>query len=208
MDKIDVLYYINLDYRSDRKIEFLEWIDKSGFPRKKVNRIDAVSTPGRGHVGCYLSHIKTLETFLASEHKTCIVFEDDYHPLKVDTFWSEVNLLFDCGKEFDLVMCSYGSLKSEPTDIPFLHKVTQSYTTSSFIITRDFAKILLDHINKGVSLLLEEEESTRQRCEKYKIDIYWMELMPVSRWFCFYPRLGIQRPSFSDIQMHHTDYQV
>jgi len=208
MDKIDALYYINLDYRIDRKLEFLEWIEESGFPQEKVNRIEATATPGRGHVGAYLSHIKTLQTFLNSSHNNCIIFEDDYQPLKVETFWSDIGRLFESGMDFDLVMCSYGTLRSEATDINFIHKVIHSYTASGFIITREFAKILNGFWENGVKLLLEEEEQTKQQCEKYKLDVTWMDLMPVSKWYTFYPRLGIQRPSFSDIQLQHTNYQA
>jgi hypothetical protein len=208
MDKIDVLYYINLDYRTDRKLEFLDWVEESGFPEEKVERIQAVATPGRGHVGCCLSHIKTLQNFLDSSHKTCVIFEDDYQPLKVESFWSDVGRIFDSGKIYDIVMLSYNELKSEETDVPFLHKVSHSFTASGFIITREFAKVLKEFWEGGVRLLLQEEEITKRKCDKYMNDVHWMELMPVSKWFCFYPRLGIQRPSFSDLQMHHTAYNA
>jgi len=208
MDKIDVLYYINLDYRTDRKLEFLDWVEQSGFPEEKIERIQAVATPGRGHVGCCLSHIKTLQTFLDSPHKTCVIFEDDYQPLKLETFWSDVGRIFDSCIDYDIVMLSYNELKSEVTDVPFLHKVFNSYTTSSYIITKTFAKILKEHWEKSVRLLLQEEEITRQKCNKYMLDITWAELMQIHKWFCYYPRLGIQRPSFSDLQMHHTSYNA
>ena len=208
MDKIDVLYYINLDYRVDRKLEFLDWIEDSGFPEEKVVRIQATAVPGRGHVGCCLSHIKTLQTFLDSPHKTCVIFEDDYQPLNVDTFWSDVGRIFDSGKDYDIVMLSYNELKSEETDVAFLHKVNYSFTASGFIITRAFAKVLKDFWERGIRLLLQEEELTKRKCDKYMNDVYWMELMPISKWYCFYPRLGIQRPSFSDLQMHHTAYNA
>ena len=208
MDKIDALYYINLDYRADRKLQFLDWIDESGFPQEKVNRIQATAIPKGGHVGCYLSHIKTLQTFLDSPHNTCIIFEDDYQPLNVETFWSDVGRLFECGIGFDLVMCSYNELKSEAINISFLHKVYHSFTTSSYIITREFAKVLKEHWENGIKLLLEDEELINKKCDKYMLDVTWTELMPLAKWYTFYPRLGIQRPSFSDIQQENTYYQV
>jgi len=208
MDKIDVLYYINLDYRTDRKTEFLEWVEGSGFPEEKVHRIQAIAKPGKGYIGASLSHIKALDTFLTSSHNTCIIFEDDYTPLNISTFWSDVNRLFDSGISYDLVMCSYGTLKSKPTELPFLHKVYESFTASGYILTREFAKVLKEHWEKGIELLLEEEERTNVQCEKYKLDVFWMELMPTTNWYCFYPRLGIQKPSFSDIQMHYTTYNA
>jgi len=208
MDKVDVIYYINLDYRTDRKLEFLDWIEDSGFPEKKIQRIQAVPTPGRGHIGCLLSHINALDAFLESSHKICMLFEDDYQPLKVEEFWSNIGLIFDSGMDFDIVMLSYNELKSDETEVPFLRKVTHSFTASGLLLTREFAKVLNDFWKKDVKLLLEEENLTRRMCEKYKTDVHWMELMPVSKWFCFYPRLGIQRPSFSDLQLQHTAYNA
>jgi len=208
MDKIDVLYYINLDYRTDRKLEFLNWVEESKFPEKKIERIQAVATPGRGHVGCLLSHIKVLDTFLESSHKICMLFEDDYQPLKVEEFWSDIGRIFDSSVDFDIVMLSYNELKSDETEIPFLHKVSHSFTASGLLITRDFAKILNDLWKKSAILLLKEEEKTGRMCETYKTDVYWMELMPISKWFCYYPRLGIQRPSFSDLQLQYTSYNA
>lgn len=208
MDKVDALYYINLDYRTDRKLEFLNWVEESGFPEEKINRIQAIPTPGRGHIGCCLSHIKTLETFLASPHNTCIIFEDDFQPLRTETFWSDVGRLFDSQKQYDIVVCSYNELKSEETDIPFLRKVNYSFTASGFIITREFAKVLKEHWQKGIKLLIEEEEQTKRKCDRYMNDVYWMELMPNAKWFCFYPRLGVQRGSFSDLQLQYTDYNA
>jgi GR25 family glycosyltransferase involved in LPS biosynthesis len=208
MDKVDVLYYINLDYRTDRKLEFLDWVEESGFPENKIERIQAVATPGRGHVGCCLSHIKTLQSFLDSSYKNCIIFEDDYQPLNVDTFWSDVKRIFDSCIDYDIVMLSYNELKSEETEIPFLRKVNYSFTASGFIITREFAKVLKEFWEKGIRLLLQEEEVTKMKCDKYMNDVYWMELMPFSKWYCFYPRLGIQRPSFSDLQLQYTAYNA
>jgi GR25 family glycosyltransferase involved in LPS biosynthesis len=208
MDKIDVLYYINLDYRTDRKVEFLEWVEESGFPEEKIHRIQAIATPGKGHIGCCKSHIKTLETFLASSHTTCIIFEDDFQPLTLTTFWSDIERLFNSHKSYDIVVCSYNELLSEETDIPFLRKVNHSFTASGYILTREFAKVLKEHWEKGIQLLLEEETMTHTKCNRYMNDVYWMELMPTANWYCFYPRLGVQRGSFSDLQMQYTDYKA
>ena len=209
MDYINIVYYINLEHRTDRKFEFLDWIKKSGIPEDKINRIEAVSIPDKGYIGCYLSHIKTLQTFLESSHENCIVFEDDYQPLNIDTFWTDISRLFEVKYPYDLVMCSYGiHIISEPTEHTFLHKISEAFTTSGYIISRDFAKILKNHWEEGLKLLLEEEEITKRQCERFKLDVYWSLLMPLSKSYCFYPRLGIQRLSYSDIEKRITDYQT
>ena len=77
MENIDRIYYINLDHRTDRRQEFENEIQKLA-SLEKVERIQAVHKPELGCLGCTLSHVKTLETFLNSEYKTCLVFEDDF----------------------------------------------------------------------------------------------------------------------------------
>ena len=208
MDDINIVYYINLAHRTDRKFEFMDWIKKSGISEDKINRVEAVSIPDKGYIGASLSHIKTLQTFLESSHENCIIFEDDYQPLNIDTFWSDISRLFEVKYDYDLVMCCYCYKPiTEPTDHTFLHQVHQAATASGYIITRDFAKILKSHWEEGLKLLLEEEEITKTQCERFKLDVYWFSLMPISKWYCFYPRLGVQRHSYSDIEKRMTDYQ-
>lgn len=69
MDFVNIVYYINLDYRFDN---FLKWILKSGFPLNKTHRISALYND-KGYIGCTMSHIKALETFINSNHKNCII---------------------------------------------------------------------------------------------------------------------------------------
>ena len=208
MDKIDILYYINLDYRVDRKQEFLEWIEASGFPESRVERISAVHTPGRGHIGCLLSHIKTLETFLSSGKNLCLVYEDDYMPLDTPSYWDNFKKLFNSHTKFDLVQVSYNVLQSEKTDIDFLQKVSQSYTSSGYLIPKEFAPKLLENFKEAVQKCLEEEEITRTKSNQYCLDVHWSKLMCKSEWFCFYPRIGVQRDTFSDVQGHYTSYNA
>ncbi len=41
---------------------------------------------------------------------------------------------------------------------------------------------------------------------EYLADVYWCKLMPLHKWYAFYPKLGHQRPSFSDIEQSFSDY--
>jgi GR25 family glycosyltransferase involved in LPS biosynthesis len=206
MDKIDIVYYINLDYRVDRKQEFLEWIDKSGFPETHVERVSAIHTPGRGHIGCLLSHIRAIETFLKSDKDLCLVFEDDYMPLDSASYWENFEKLFASRKKFDIVMLSYNVLQSEKTDVYFLQKVSQSYTSSGYLVTRTFAPKLLANFKDALQNCLREESITGVKSNEFCLDVHWSKLMVESEWFCFYPRIGTQRPSFSDVQGHYTTY--
>ena len=208
MEAIDIVYYINLDHRVDRNEEFLEWIVESGFPVERVQRIPGIYTPGKGHHGCLLSHIKTLELFLESSFSNCIIFEDDYVPFRVEGFWKHFDALYRTKKEFDIILCSYNTLKSEEIDVPFLRRVQESTTTSSYLITRAFAPVLLELWKQTFVLVEEEEKGTGKKTQFHTADVSWQTLMPKYTWLTFYPRIGRQRPSFSDIEMINTNYRA
>jgi glycosyl transferase family 25 len=207
MQHIDKLYFINLDHRGDRYGEFMDWITGSGFPTEKVERITAFYTPGAGFVGCLASHVKALQSFLASDHKVCMICEDDFMPLDATTFWSHYENLFNDGVQFDLVMPTYNLLESEEGPAPYLKKMMFSYSSSSYLLTREFAHKLLEVWEDALEKLVEEQPKTTQILEQYCTDVVWMPLMKASKWYCFYPRIGKQRDSFSDVQGKFTAYE-
>lgn len=208
MDKIDQVYYINLDYRTDRKIQFEDWLTESGYPETKITRIPAIHVPYRGHVGATLSHIKTLETFLNSQHKYCCIFEDDYEPVDAKSFWSSIHQVFDSKIEFDILLLSYNLLESTETEWQFLHRVSKSFTASGYVIGRSFASILLDNMKEAVQKCIEFETIHKIKANDYCLDVYWMKLMPIYKWYCIYPRLGKQRASYSDIENLYANYNA
>lgn len=206
MDSIDKVYFINLNHRSDRYAEFINWAYGSGLPESKLERIEAVYTPGAGIFGCLASHVKTLQTFLASEHKICMVCEDDFMPLDISTFWDNYERIFKDGVQFDVVMPTYNELKSEEGPTPYLKKMLYSLSSSCYLITREFAPKLLEVWTKALRSTLERLPCPTLQLEEFFIDVVWMPLMRESRWYCFYPRIGKQRVSFSDVQGHMTSY--
>ena len=196
-----VVYYINLEHRLDRNEEFLEEMRRIRFPMEKVERIDAIYDK-RGHLGCTKSHIKTLERFIASGHSNCIVFEDDFEFVNPETAFAKIESVFNRKIPFDVIMLSGSWVDSTPMD-DFV-KINYAQTTSGYMVSKDFAPILLENFKEGSKLL---EESYRDTMEgKYAIDQYWCSLMPKSRWYGFNPFLGKQRSSYSDIMGGSVDY--
>lgn len=208
MDTFDHIYWINLDYRGDRRIEMETWMKELGIPEEKQTRISAIYTPYRGHIGCLYSHIKALKTFLNSTHNKVLILEDDYMPLDPPTFLSNFQRLADSQLPYDLVMIAYNELKSEPLpQAEWLHKVSHSFTSSGYLLTRQFAPILLQNFEEAVENILTREAQTGRKADEFCLDVYWQRLMPISRWYCFYPRIGKQREGFSDIQGHYVNYK-
>ena len=203
-DNIDIIYYINLEHRKDRNDEILSEFKKMDIPSNKIVRIDAVRNKERGAIGCSKSHIKTIETFLQSDYKNCIVFEDDFQ-FSEDSNTTKTNIqnLFDEGVDFDICMISGNTIKDEPSQYPFLNKIIDSQTTSGYIVSKSFAPKLLENYKEGCEMF----EKTLDE-PTYAVDQYWKHLQPISKWYIFNPKLGIQRPSYSDIVKQQTDYGV
>ena len=89
-------YIINLDSATERWASVENAFDGTGFTTRRVSGVDGHSLPfpiaeysegryhrfhgrptSRGHVGCYLSHVKAMKEFLASGDEYALIAEDD-----------------------------------------------------------------------------------------------------------------------------------
>jgi hypothetical protein len=199
MDHIDCVYYINLDHRTDRRKEIEEELDTLGVPVSKRVRIPGVWKPGFGILGCGLAHKKTIETFLASPHKNCLIFEDDFQ-FTLDREYVDFLLksIFDEKIQFDCIMLAGCVLRVEATEYPFLQKVLDVHTASAYLITKEFAPVLLHSYTESTTLLEDTFTKTGQTNISYHNDIWWKRYQPFFNWFIVNPRMGEQRFSYSD----------
>lgn len=204
MEFIQHIYYINLDYRTDRKKEIEEELDKIGIPEYKRTRISGEFKENNGALGCSLSHIKTIETFLESNHTTCIIFEDDFQFLvDEEQFQMSLTAFFHSNIEYDVVMLGSNLIKCEDTSYTFLKRILDAQTSSAYLLTKLYAPTLLNNIKESANFL-EEFPVNNQYC----LDIHWKTLQKKDRWFQLIPKVGIQRKSYSDIEKKITDYGV
>ena len=182
---------------------------KLGVPDEKLVRISGIYNKEFGILGCGLSHKKALEAFLNSNHKTCLVFEDDF------VFTLDMNyvrfLLKSIGTEkvpYDLVMLAGNIFQQQETQWPFLKRVFDGQTASGFLITRDFAPKLVECLTESTQLLEDWYKKTGEKKHEYCNDIYWKKLQPISNWYIVYPKTGVQRESYSDNEYKVTNYGV
>ena len=77
MEKVDQIYYINLEHRTDRKEHIENEIKKIDPNLKKTTRIEAIKHK-QGGIGCGMSHIKVLEDAIEKNYHNIIVLEDDF----------------------------------------------------------------------------------------------------------------------------------
>jgi GR25 family glycosyltransferase involved in LPS biosynthesis len=199
MEHIDCVYYMNLDHREDRRAQIEGELDKLGVPQAKQTRIPGIYKPGFGILGCGLAHKRAIETFLASPHKTCLIFEDDFEfTVDMDYVHMLLDSIFQEGIKFDCIMLAGVILEAMPTAYPFLLKVLNAHTASGYLITKEFAPTLLESYTESTRLLEDTYNETGVKEISYHNDIYWKKYQASSRWFLINPRIGEQRQSYSD----------
>ncbi len=208
MNHIDVVYYINLEHRQDRRDQIHQVFDDLKIPMEKVVRIQAHHTPTHGTIGCAKSHMDAVSQFLASNHKVCMILEDDFVYEDVQRFHDSLDYVFTHQIPFDLIQLSYNhnGLQATPTDHPCLQKVQSAGTISGILLHKKFAPILLQNYQEGQERLVSILQNHHHLDHNYIIDVYWKRLQPQHEWYCFCPRLGFQRPSYSDIEKGHRAY--
>lgn len=208
-DNVDVIYYINLDHREDRKKEILGEFDRMGIPADKIVRISAIKDAEYGDLGCSKSHVKTIKQFIKSGKSKCIVFEDDFEfSQEKYVVYKLMNALFDKKVDYDVCMLSANTIEKKDSKYTFLKRVMNSQTASGYMVNKKFANKLLENFEEGARIL----ETKKNKKDPYRgdncVDQYWKRLMPKSEWYEFSPRLGKQRKSHSDIQGSVVDYNV
>jgi len=202
-NNIDIIYYINLDHRTDRLEHINNELNKTNIDKNKINRIAGVYNQEYGFIGCSQSHINALTNFIESDinNNYCLILEDDFEfILDQDEINKMLNYIFN-NIDFDVLMLSSNTLQSENISYNYLTKILNAQTTAGYIINRKFAKTLLNNFNEGLNLL-----NITKNANRYAIDMYWKHLQPISNWYYINPIIGKQMESYSDIEKRKVYY--
>ena len=200
MDKIDGIFYINLDHRTDRREEIEGELAKAGITN--YERFPAIrSSPGI--IGCGLSHLAVLKLARSRGYNNVLIFEDDFEFLVgSDTFRKYMGDLFAEVKSYDVIMLAYAIDKSEPFS-PLVKQVFEGQTASGYLVHSKFYDTLIDLYEDAMPKLISTVEH-----RIYANDQIWKKLQPASEWYATTTRIGKQRASMSDSGMEpvFTDY--
>ena len=205
-NNFDLVYYINLNHRTDRLNHITNEIKKTNIDESKVHRIEAVYVEDFGALGCSKSHCIALENFINSPetNQTCVILEDDFEFTQPQNVVNDLidNVFNNDVKDFDVLMLSSNiALELTTPKFNFVTKIINAQTTSGYVVSRKFAPILLKNYKEGADLL----SQTRDR-PKYSIDMYMKLLQPNSKWLCLSPKIGKQMDSYSDIEKCIINY--
>jgi len=203
-NRFDIIYYINLDKRVDRKTQLLEELNKMNIDMNKVKRIPGVIS----HIpclGCSMAQLNVLLDFQQNNYNNCLILEDDF-TFKHDqnTTFEILNNFWNSGKQWDVFMMSANIKNFALTDHKNIYKVLDAQTASGYAVNKNFLPILLNNYQDGINQLSKLEKRRNDLC----VDMYWKRLQPNSNWFLLNPKLGYQRPSFSDIENKNVNYKV
>ena len=197
---IDKVFYINLDYRTDRKEAIETELKEFGLPFERFS----AKSHAFGAVGCSQSHLAVLKLARERKYHRVLILEDDFtFNVSKQIFENEMRTIHEYNKPYDVCMISYNVMKSEPTTEPFWKKIVDAQTMSGYLVNNHYYDTLIDLIEPSIPLL----EQTREK-RHHAVDIVIKLVQPRDKWYHTTTRIGLQRPSYSDIEQRNVDYQV
>jgi len=198
-NNIEKIIYINLNKRTDRRVEIESELD--GF-ELQYERFEAIEREP-GILGCLISHLSVLEIAKERGYKNILILEDDFQFLtSKETFEEELKKLFDSEIDFDVCFLETGIYESEEVEnCNFLRRVIRSTSAPAYIVNYHYYDELINLYKWALPLL----ENTGYHW-LYANDKCWEPLQKRDNWFYFNKRIGKQRPGYSDNSKSYVDY--
>lgn len=196
------VYYINLDYRTDRRAQFVAECKRIGIPLADVYRFPAIRDVSNPCLGCTKSHLAVLKRARALKLDRVLICEDDL------TFKSNPNITWEwILKQVDSLKCYDVVMLASNTQ----HKANSKNTTFSKILEAQTASGYIVHARFYDRLIACLEHAAQKLAETGKVHLWindqaWKPLQPISDWFAFEPLIGFQRRSYSDLSGRVVDH--
>ena len=215
--KIDKIFIINLEYRTDRKEQMINELEKHNIinyeffkavrpgiqdiiewnnnycshVKNSFPRSDKFLNYQIGCLGCLKSHVEVCKLALERNYKNILILEDDTEFIhNLDTlskFSSQINDNYDM-----LYLCgSHNGTRERIAEN--IVKTKKTHTTGSYLITENAMKYLVENIksySKEIDVFYAEEIQSRFNC------------------YCTLPHISKQRDGYSDIQQGNVSYNL
>lgn len=198
-------FVINLDHRTDRW-EALQ----ASFEGLPLTRLSATGDEEKGWLGCTHSHIRACKQGIKSGARAFLVLEDDAMLVEGFTGWAALGELLR-GDEWD-VICLGGTVDKE---VRFrgpkkeYRGVQRLKGCVAYIVRTAYAPNLVELwtqcLEEGRAAVLEDPDK-KTTYGLFACDKWWWRLQARDAWFLAWPRLVMQRPSYSDIVGDFADY--
>ena len=198
MNRIDVIYYINLDHRIDRRKEVEKQLVNIGFDPDKIVRMDAIRKSVKG-LGCGLSHMECLQKAMVDNLDNVMVVEDDF-TFRIDQETLHARLQHAFSVEFDAYILG-GKILQSKQESSGIQKVEEAQALSCYIVSKKFIPVLHDNFQLAMTHL-----ERGGRYDEFAIDQFSKPLQKSNVYFCHLPTAGIQAPGWSDIEQTNVCY--
>lgn len=201
MEKFDKIFFINLEHRNDRMENIKNFIKKFGLTNYEI--LKATYLPDNGAKGCSHSHYRIMVKAIEQNLNNILVIEDDYFiDEDIKSVNHKINQIFKC-KEWDVIMFFWllnGVEKRSVKINQFFRKIThKKYGGSSTLcygVNKNMFSILRDLFLKSYETL---DNNYNHEQKKFKTDAIWLLEQNKYNWYIFYPKLGAQIETKSDI---------
>ena len=202
VDKVDGIFYINLEKRTDRRDLIEMDLNKVGIDAERF-----VGIPFEpGIVGCGKSHLAVMKLAKERGYKNVLILEDDFKFLvsheELDN--SLNNFFSDMGDNYDVgMLCCQNMVETPDRPTPYLSRLVKANNASAYLINGKYLDTIIGLYEWAMPLL----ESTGEHWN-YANDQVWNRLQEKDKWVCFNPRLGKQRSGYSDNAKRFMDYDT
>jgi len=215
--KIDKIFIINLENRTDRKAQSLGEMMKQGIPEdeyeffkanrpsledvfswnsnycgyvQKDVRVSKFDGYRIGCLGCLCSHAEVCKLALSRGYKNVLILEDDVEFTdSIDKLSRYSNQIND---DYDMLYLSGSNIGTQEMVSSNVKRVVGTYTTGSYCIKENVMKYLVDNI-----ISYDKE-----------IDVFYAkDVQPKFKCFCIHPHIVKQKDGYSDIQQRHVQYK-
>lgn len=206
LPNLDLVCYINLAYRKDRKKHILAQLDKLGISKEKIIRIEGVQDLMNGHRGCASSHIAALEEAQKREISVLIIEDDCQFIESPDEIEALCNYFFSTIKnDWDVFMLGGRIKKHEATKFNNVYRVLSADCAHAYWVHKNYIPKLLFSFKNSLALMKNDIFSCDSR--PYAIDTQWRSLQEKDRWYVTRV-IAYQIDSYSDIEWEYRRWGV
>jgi GR25 family glycosyltransferase involved in LPS biosynthesis len=205
MNRIDKVFYINLESRTDRRAEIEEEL-KTQFKYGCAERFVGITAAAcglqgklSGAYGCVMSHINLFRKMILNNWDTMMVLEDD---AKLITSREEMDKYIEAflDDEQSDILCIGNSCGNNKDYNEVFNRCFNTQTTSCYVLKKKFVKTLLDCYFTDPSEAMTLKEDCGNIKERVGIlDTAWFPLQQSHFFMMPKVRQVIQRESYSDI---------
>lgn len=192
--------YINLDHRTDRKMQVEDELRRIGL-LDIAFRFPAIQMKD-GRVGCTMSHIKCLEKAKKNNLDHLVLIEDDIQFTNPSLFMNNLNKFLSLGIDWDIILIAGNNVPPHTPVDDCAVKVNSCQTTTGYIVNGHYFDTLIENMKEGLNKLLHDPKNHFH----YAVDKYWFNLQKRDKWFLITPLSVTQRQGYSDIEKRETNF--